>query len=116
MNLSDTHVMCKLPVSEDPHLWPVLQTEWVEMPKAVSCLHAYLCRSRLEGGTPGLGLGGVGTVASSRMLRIRCRAWLDRCRAWLDLCRADSFLLVWGGFAGAPTKPSIADADILCEL
>ena len=57
----------------------------------------------------GLGLGGVGTVASSRMLRIRCRAWLD-------LCRADNFLLVWGGFAGAPTKPSIADADILCEL
>ena len=70
----------------------------------------------------GLGLGlsqgsvVLGTVASSRMLRIRCRAWLDRCRAWLDLCRADSFLLVWGGFAGAPTKPSIADADILCEL
>ena len=22
--------MCKLPVSEDPHLWPVLQTEWVD--------------------------------------------------------------------------------------
>ena len=34
--------MCKLPVSEEPHLWPLLQTElWVEMaklPKAVSLL------------------------------------------------------------------------------
>ena len=29
--------MCKLPVGEEPHLWPALQTEWVE--KAVSCLH-----------------------------------------------------------------------------
>ena len=88
---------------------------------AESCLlpalPAYIGRSRLEGrttgggGSPGLararlglGLGGVGTVASCRMLRIRCRAWLDRCRAWLDRCRADSFLLVWGGFAGAPTN------------
>ena len=61
-----------------------------------------LGRSRLEGrttgGSPRLGL------ASSGLLRIRCRAWLDRCRAWLDRCVADSFLLrlVWGGF-GAPT-------------
>ena len=50
--------MCKLPVSEDPHLWPVLQTEWVVMPKAVSCLHAYLGRSRLEGRTTGGGSPG----------------------------------------------------------
>ena len=39
--------MCKLPVGEEPHLWPALQTEWVE--KAVSCLHA----SFFSGSTPG---------------------------------------------------------------
>ena len=46
--------MCKLPVSEEPHLWPLLQTElWVEMaklPKAVSFLHH---------GQAGLGWKGV---------------------------------------------------------
>ncbi len=45
--------MCKLHVSEEPHLWPLLQTElWVEMaklPKAVSFLH----------GQAGLGWTGV---------------------------------------------------------
>ena len=42
------------------------------------------------------------------MLRIRCRAWLDR-------CSADNFFLDWGGF-GAPTKSSIAAADVSRHL
>ena len=53
-------------------------------------------------GTCGVrGVLAPGAVASSRMLRIRCRAWLDR-------CSADNFFLDWGGFAWAPTKSPIA--------
>ena len=55
-----------------------------------------------RGGTCSVrGVLAPGAVASSRMLRIRCRAWLDR-------CSADNFFLDWGGFAWAPTKSSIA--------
>ena len=58
--------MCKLPVSEEPHLWPLLQTElWVEMaklPKAVfPASWPGRSRARLEGRSPAPRLGGVGT-------------------------------------------------------
>ena len=61
--------MCKLLVSEEPHLWPLLQTELIIMggdgETSESCLFpaSWPGRSRLEveGRSPAPRLGGVAT-------------------------------------------------------